>query len=85
MNNLLTALFFQVAVAMSSVKGFISNEAKRLKDDERGIELVTIVIIILIVVVLAAAIWAFLGDWIGELLRQIFESDPVGAPEDIWP
>jgi len=47
------------------------NEVEHLKSDERGMELIQVIILILIVVVLAGALWMWLGDWIGELLSQI--------------
>ena len=46
-------------------------EVSKLKGDERGMELIQVILLILIVVIIAAGLWAWLGDWIGELIMNI--------------
>lgn len=61
------------------MQNFFANEVKRIKEDESGMELIQVILIILMVVVIAAALWAFLGEWITNLLKDVFDkSEPVG-------
>ena len=71
MNNMLTKAYLTTVTASAVAKNLIQDEAKRLKDDERGMELLQILLIILFVVVIAAAVWLLLGDWIRDLIDQI--------------
>jgi phosphotransferase system glucose/maltose/N-acetylglucosamine-specific IIC component len=74
----------RAATAILGAKAFVVDEATRLKSDERGMEILTIIIIILIVVIIAALLWVFLGDWITELFQNIFDTgrtiDPSTGP-----
>lgn len=42
-----------------------------LRKDESGLEVVQVVLIILVGVLLIGALWAVLGDWLGNLWAQI--------------
>ncbi|MCL1925190.1 MAG: hypothetical protein FWF50_06355 [Defluviitaleaceae bacterium] len=57
----------------TEVKETLKREAQTLKQDTRGMELLQIIIIILIVVIIAAALWAFLGPWITNMINSITE------------
>lgn len=69
MNALLTKAYL-------GATNFVSKEITELRKDERGMELLQIILIILIVVVIAAALWAFLGDWVADMLNQITDATP---------
>ena len=71
MNNLLMALHLHFCAAVAGVRGCLVNEAKRLRSDERGMELLQLILIIVIVIVVAVALWAVLGPVISDLLEQI--------------
>ncbi|MCL1999412.1 MAG: hypothetical protein FWG65_11675 [Turicibacter sp.] len=83
MSNVMNTLYFSVIAAKLAVGGFIANEVGRIRRDERGMELISVILIILFVVVIAALLWIFLGDYIAELLQQIFDQTPTPSPEDI--
>ena len=74
MNNLFTALFM--------LKHFVTNEVRRMKNDERGMELLQVLLIVLIVVVIGGLVWVFLGDWIAGLIENI--GDPPDIRGDDW-
>lgn len=47
------------------------NFASDLKKDERGLEVVQVVLIVLVGVLLVGILWGFLSGWIGELWERI--------------
>ena len=63
-----------IYLSLMGVKGILSDEVGRIKRDEKGMELVQIVIILLIVILIAVAVWQFLGEWITQLLQQVFDT-----------
>jgi hypothetical protein len=65
-----------ISAMILSVKLFIMNEFRKIRDDESGIEVVQVVIILLIVIVIAVALWAFLGGYIRDLLARITNEAP---------
>ena len=62
-----------IYLCLMGVKDFASQEIGRIKRDERGMELVQVVIILLIVILIAVAVWAFLGEWITQLLDTVYQ------------
>jgi peptidoglycan/LPS O-acetylase OafA/YrhL len=83
MQELGISLYMSVISGASRMKSFVVNEVKRVRDDESGMELLQVILIILLVVVIAAVLWAFLGDWIQEMLRRIFGATPDPGVDDI--
>ena len=75
MNNLLVSLYLQVAAALTGIRNRAANEVSRLRSDERGMELIQLILIIMIVIVAAVLVWTFLGDYIQGLFDQIDEHD----------
>ena len=73
MNNFFAALCMQII----GLKDFVTNEVRRMKNDERGMELLQVLLIVLIVVAVGALVWAFLVPWIAELI------DNIGDPPEI--
>jgi Flp pilus assembly pilin Flp len=59
-----------------SLKGL----ARDLKEDERGLEVVQVVLIILVGVLLVVALWGVLSGWLGDLWNRI-----TGAGDTIQP
>lgn len=45
--------------------------ARGLRDDERGLEVVQVVLIILVGVLLVVALWGALSGWLGDLWDKI--------------
>lgn len=58
----------------------IAGLARELRDDERGLEVVQVVLIILVGVLLVVALWGSLSGWLSELWGNI-----TGAGEAIQP
>ena len=75
MNSLILSAYLGALAVTGNAKDFIKREVFRMKDDERGMELLQILLIVLLVVIIAAAVWIFLGDWIADLLDDIEEVD----------
>jgi hypothetical protein len=76
---------FMIYAGLMAVKLFIANEIKRIKNDEKGIEVVQVVLILLIVVIIAAVLWFLLRDLITDWIARIFESDgEIGGSGDIY-
>ena len=60
-------------------------EATILKGDERGMELIQVILLILIVVIIAAGLWAWLGEWIGDLIDSIIaRGDAIDGGDPGW-
>ena len=73
MLKFINALYFGAKSLHSNALDFVVDEAKRIKQDESGMELLQLILIIVIVVIIAAVLWAFLGDWIQDMLNTIFQ------------
>ena len=73
---------FMIYAAITGFKFFVTNEFRRIKNDESGIEVVQVVIILLIVILIAAALWIFLSDYIQGLLDDIFGNAPKPSTFD---
>ena len=70
---------FMIYAALIGFKIFVVNEFRRIKSDERGIEIVQVIIILLIVVIIAAVLWFFLAEMIQDWLDSIrAEDDQIG-------
>ena len=69
--NIINNWMFCFYMAILGIGMNIANEIKRIKDDERGIEIVQVIIILLIVIVIAVMVWVFLGDLIAEWFGKI--------------
>jgi len=74
MQNLFVWIYVSVCALVVSMSGFVSGEVRRIKNDERGMELLQVLLIILMVVVIGALVWAFLGDVIAGLFDDILQN-----------
>ena len=63
--------------AYLGLKGFISD----LRNDEKGMEVVQVVLIILIGVLLVAVLWAALSGWLGGIWERIVSEETPQAAE----
>lgn len=84
MNSIINMVNAWIISLCFGAKRLIANEVRRIRDDESGMELIQVVLIILIVVVIAAALWAFLGDYISDLIQKILGGTPDPAQGDIY-
>ena len=75
MNNFMIAAYLGITSAVAKTRGFIADEAQRIKDDESGMELIQVILIIALVVIIALGLWAWLGGWIGDIIDGIEDVD----------
>ena len=71
MRNGCIKLYVNAGSAFTRLKDFAKGEVSSLRSDERGLEVLQVVLIIVMVVVIAAVLWAFLGEWVTNLLQDI--------------
>ena len=72
LNDLFISAYFAVAGFAANAK----NKVRGFFSDERGLSGVVVAILLILVAVLAvAAIWAFLGDYIADMWKQITGAD----------
>jgi hypothetical protein len=83
MQLLMAWLYTHVGGTAANAKAFFANEVRLIKKDERGMELLQVLLIILFVVVIAAALWIFLGDFVVGLIQDILDRSPDVAPLDV--
>jgi len=70
---------FLFLAAIAGIKIRIANEIRRIKNDERGIEVVQVILILVIVIIIAVALWFLLKDLITEWIDRIVgESEKLG-------
>jgi len=73
-------LLLMVMFFLASVKNWVVNEIRRIKNDESGIEIVQVILILVIVIIIAAALWIFLKDTITGWLQKIgTESNKISS------
>ena len=78
MNKLITNAYFKG----SKLQEIAKNEIKRIKSDQRGMELLQIIIIILIALLVATALWTLLNPLIHNMLTRIRDSTASINPID---
>ncbi|MCL2016326.1 MAG: hypothetical protein FWG68_08800 [Defluviitaleaceae bacterium] len=83
MSNVMNKLYFSMIAAKLAVSGFIAEEVRKIRQDERGMEFVQVLLLILFVVVIAAVLWAFLSGWVEALLGAITDGSPTPIEGDI--
>ncbi|MCL2356942.1 MAG: hypothetical protein FWC70_07280 [Defluviitaleaceae bacterium] len=83
MKNALALMYLGACAKVEGAKNFVVAEAGRIKNDERGMELLQVILIILFVIIIAAVVWALLGDVIRDLIDQIFNNMPTPTQGDL--
>ena len=73
MGNVVNLLSGWIVASYFSAKTTLTSEVKRIKDDERGLELLQVLIIVAIVIIIAAALIAMLWPLIQDLLGIVDE------------
>jgi len=71
MSAIIEALNGGAIRASVKVRCFISDEVKRLKQDESGMEIVQAVVLTVISVALGLAVWYFLGNIIAGWMQKV--------------
>lgn len=66
-------LMIKAYVKGGELKERAKNEIKSVRSDQRGMELLQVLIIILIVVLIAAALWTFLSPMITGFMQDILD------------
>ena len=80
MKNLFLSLCLKMNAATTGAQKRITSEISHIKNDERGMELIQMILIIVIVVVIGAVVWAFLGGEDGFIQGLIDQINPA-TPE----
>jgi len=87
MTGIMNAIGMGAVRASMGAKSFFAGEAKKIKDDESGMELVQIVLLILFAIIIALAVWFFLGDaiaaWFDSAGNAARKAQNVGS-KDIY-
>ena len=67
MNTLITKAFL-------GTQDFVAKELKEISGDERGMEMLQVILLILMVVIIGAILWAFLGEMIQGMFNNITDN-----------
>ena len=79
--DFITAISLRTYFAIAGMVDVIAGEAKRLRSDQRGMELLQVLLIIVVVVILAGLVWTMLNTQIRALFERINTLLTGFAPE----